>query len=65
LSSGSWATDTDDNNLYDDPNRPLSAYANYTLEHHDGHTPAEYDMSYDWYGPQFFFPLHCLKTFDY
>ena len=22
-------------------------------------------MGYDWYGPQFFFPLHCLKSFDY
>lgn len=25
----------------------------------------DYEMGYDWGGPQFFFPTHCLQTFDY
>lgn len=50
--------------MYDKKNRPFYVFADYGEKNSD-YDPTKYDMSYDWYGPQFFAPSHCLKTFDY
>ena len=41
----------------------MYTYANYS-EKHDK-IPEDYSVGWDWHGPQFYAPTHCLKTFDF
>lgn len=41
----------------------MYTYANYS-ENHDK-IPEDYSVGWDWHGPQFYAPSHCLKTFDF
>lgn len=61
--NGTWWGTTDYNSVYDNWNRPFYVFANYSDAHNNN--PYAYEMSYDRYGPQFFAPSQCLKTFDY
>ena len=36
-------------------------YANYA----ENHDPSNYSVGWDWYGPQYYAPSHCMKDFDY
>ena len=31
----------------------------------DDSNPIDYQLQYDWYGPQFWSPSHCIKTFSW
>jgi len=61
---GYWSNSTSNNDLTNDHMRSMVTYANYTGDKQDG-PASEYDMGYDRTGPQFFFPFHCLRSFDY
>lgn len=60
--NGYWYNSTDGDHVYDIQNRPMMEWVNYT---YGGSDPSKYSMGIDKFGPQFFFPSHCLKTFDY
>ena len=61
---GYWSDSTDGDDWMNYNVRPFYTYANYSERHHD-HIPEDYDVAYDWRGPQFYAPSHCLKTFDF
>ena len=58
LENWSWGMFTSENPYSNERNIPLVMYSNYTRDTHD--PLDDYDMGYDWYGPQFFFPTHCM-----
>ena len=62
---GKWAQNTSEDDWVDDKVHDMFEWANYTEKHNAGKTPFEYDISWDWHGPQFWAPSHCLKTFSW
>lgn len=61
--NGTWWPSTDYNYVYNALNIPFTIFGNYSEK--NNHDPANYQMEYDWQGPQFYSPSHCLRNFDY
>ncbi len=62
--NGDWCKDTSCDAWMDNAVRPLFTYADYT-EKHQRDTGGSYDTSFDWRGPQFWAPGHCIRTTDW
>lgn len=60
-----WYNSTGGNHYVDDYMRPMIGYSDYTRGDTHMTNWTEYSIGYDKYGPQFFTPTHCMKTFDY
>ena len=60
---GTWQKSSDDDDWINDKVRPMFIYADYYERHHGD--PAEYSISYDWHGPQFFAPSQCIKVLSW
>ena len=61
---GSWDHNTDNCDLLNDKVSALTCYSDY-FERHDPDVCTDYDVANDWYGPQFFAPTQCLKTYSW
>ena len=51
---GEWQKSTHEDDWINFKVRPMFTYVDYYEAHHDD--PSEYDVGWDWYGPQFFAP---------
>lgn len=58
---GSWDTSSRGNFYVNGKVRPFFKYANYT----EKNDRDEYDIGFDWHGPQFYAPSQCIKTLDW
>ena len=62
---GTWDTSTASNNWVDSKVIPFANFTNYTVKRQKDGKIKDYDLGYDWHGPQFWFGSQCLKTFDW
>ena len=60
-----WCDSTHCDDWLKDAMVPLAAYANYTEKHERETEGAHYDPAWDWHGPQFWAPGHCIRTSDW
>ena len=60
---GVWQKSTHYDDWINDKVRPMFEYVDYYERHHQD--PSEYDVAWDWYGPQFFAPSQCIKILDW
>ena len=62
---GTWAHDTSGNGWIDNKVVDMFRFANYTDKHDRDDPEFVYDIAWDWHGPQFWAPSHCLKTYSW
>ena len=60
---GVWPQGQTSPAVINDKTRPLACYANYTDNHHA--ECYDYDIGWDYYGPQFFAPTQCIQVYSW